>query len=144
MSAPLLACLAAAAAFYHLPPRALVAIQVVEGGRIGLTSRNADGSEDLGPMQVNTRWLAPLSAATGRPAAELRSRLVDDGCFNIRVGAAILRIEANAAAGDLGVALGHYHSRTPVRAAAYRGRVLQAAERLFASAAPVGQSVPPR
>jgi hypothetical protein len=135
MSAPLLACLAAAAAFYHLPPRALLAIQTVEGGHVGTVSRNTDGSEDLGPMQVNTRWLAPISAATGLPAPELRARLIEDGCFNIKVGAAILRIETNAAKGDLGVALGHYHSRTPARAAAYQGRVLKAAERLFASPA---------
>ena len=132
MSLPLVACLAAAAALYQLPPRALVAIQAVEGGQTGMASRNADGSEDLGLMQVNTRWLAPLAAATGLPQATLRARLVDDACFNIRVGAAILRIETNAAKGDLGVALGHYHSRTPARAEAYRGRVLRAAERLFA------------
>ena len=135
MSAPLLACLAAAAALYQLPPRALVAIQAVEGGQVGMVSRNTDGSEDLGLMQVNTRWLAPLSAATGLPGAALRARLVGDACFNLRVGAAILRIETNAAQGDLAAALGHYHSRTPVRAAAYRGRVLRAAERLFAAGA---------
>jgi len=138
MSLPLAACLAAAAAFYQLPPRALVAIQAVEGGRVGMASRNADGSEDLGPMQVNTRWLAPLAAATGLPPAELRRRLVEDACFNIRGGAAILRIETNAAQGDLQVALGHYHSRTPARATAYRARVLQAADRMFAPAAPRG------
>src|SRR5690349_10352288 len=113
MGAPLLACLATAASLYQLPPRALVAVQVVEGGRVGLASRNTDGSEDLGLMQVNTRWLAPLSAATGLPPAMLRDRLVGDACFNLTVGAAILRIETNAAKGDLAVALGHYHSHTP-------------------------------
>lgn len=135
MGAPLLACLAAAASLYQLPPRALVAVQAVEGGRVGMASRNTDGSEDLGLMQVNTRWLAPLSAATGLPPAALRARLVDDACFNLTVGAAILRIETNAARGDLAVALGHYHSHTPARAAAYQGRVLRAAERLFAGPA---------
>jgi soluble lytic murein transglycosylase-like protein len=143
MSPPLLACLAAAAAFYHLPPRALVAIQAVEGGRVGLASRNQDGSEDFGLMQVNSRWLAPLSAATGLPATELRRRLLDDGCFNITVGAAILRVETNAAKGDLGAALGHYHSRTPARATAYRARVLQAAQRLCSSTTTVRQPAPP-
>lgn len=136
MSASLLACLTAAAAFYHLPPRALLAIQATEGGRPGLASRNRDGSEDLGPMQVNTRWLAPLAAATGLPPAELRRRLLEDACFNLRTGAAILRIETNAAKGDLAVALGHYHSRTPDRADAYRARVLRSAARLFAAPPP--------
>ena len=46
MSIPSLACMAAAAAFYHLPPRVLPAIQAVEGGRPGLIQPNANGTGD--------------------------------------------------------------------------------------------------
>ena len=57
MSIPLLACMAGAAAFYHLPPRVLPSIQAVEGGAIGAVHLNSDGSQDLGLMQINTSWV---------------------------------------------------------------------------------------
>lgn len=57
MGVPFLACMTAAAAFYHLPPRALPAIHAVEGGAVGVVSHNTNGSDDLGVMQINTIWL---------------------------------------------------------------------------------------
>lgn len=131
MAVPFLACMVATAAFYHLPPRVLPAILEVEGGRPGLASRNADGSEDLGPMQVNTAWLPWLAAAAGLTPDEVRARLLADPCFNIAAAGRILRSELDTAGGDLMVSVGHYHSHTPGRAAAYRARVLAAAVRLF-------------
>jgi hypothetical protein len=131
MAIPYLACMIATAAFYHLPPRALPAIQVVEGGQVHMASRNTDGSDDLGPMQVNTVWLPWIARSTGLSTVAVRARLIDDPCFNIAAAGAILRTQLDEAHGNLLVAIGHYHSHTPERAAAYRIRVVVAAMRLF-------------
>ena len=132
MAVPYLACMALVASLYDLPPRVLPSIQAVEGGRPGLASRNANGSEDLGVMQVNTLWLPALSRYTGLSQAEVRSRLVREPCFNIAAAGAILRTYLNEAGGDLMRAIGNYHSHTPLRHQSYRDKVMRSAARLFA------------
>jgi soluble lytic murein transglycosylase-like protein len=131
MALPFLACMVAAAAWYHLPPRVLPAIQSVEGGRPGMVSHNTDGSEDLGPMQVNSSWTPRFAALVKQPEPLVRARLIYDPCFNIAAAGAIMRVYLNEAHGDLLVAVGWYHSHTPERSMAYRDQVLRAAERLF-------------
>jgi hypothetical protein len=131
MTVPHLACMLAVAAFYGLPPRVLPAIQAVEGGQVGTVSRNADGSEDLGVMQVNTRWLGPIAQLTGLPEATVHERLTGDACFNIAAAGAILHSHLQQTNGDLMRAVGNYHSRTPDLHGAYTTRVLDAANRLF-------------
>ena len=131
MGVPYLACMAAVAAFYHLPPRALPAIQQVEGGEVGRVSGNGDGSQDMGVMQINTIWLGPLARRTGLPEGEVRRRLIGDACFNIAAAGAILRIYLDEERGDLMRAVGDYHSHTPARNSAYQAKVLAAAARLF-------------
>jgi hypothetical protein len=131
MAVPHLACMLAVAAFYGLPPRVLPAIQAVEGGQVGTVSRNGDGSEDLGVMQVNTRWLGPIAQLTGLPEAAVRERLTGDACFNIAAAGAILHSHLQQTNGDLMRAVGNYHSRTPELHSAYAARVLDAANRLF-------------
>ena len=135
MPIPLLACMVATASYYHLPPRVLPSIQRVEGGRIGSVSPNTDGSEDLGVMQINTRWIQPLAALTRLAPATVRARLIDDGCFNVAAAGEILRTYLDEAHGDLMVAVGDYHSHTPTLHQAYRLRVLQAATALFVARA---------
>jgi hypothetical protein len=131
MAIPFLACMLATASYYHLPPRALPAILATEGGEVHVASRNTDGTEDLGPMQVNTIWVPMIARAAGQDAAQTRQRLLDEPCFNIAAAGAILRLELTAARGNLQVAIGHYHSHTPARAAAYRRRVASSAMRLY-------------
>jgi soluble lytic murein transglycosylase-like protein len=131
MTIPFLACMASVAAAYHLPPRVLPSIQAVEGGQPGLVHLNTDGSQDLGVMQVNTRWVQPLAWQAGMAPAVAERRLLTDGCFNITVAGAILRIYLNEAHGNLLLAVGYYNSHTPVLAKAYQLRVLHAATRLF-------------
>lgn len=131
MGLPYLACMALVASIYQLPPRVLPTIQAIEGGRPGLVARNSNGSEDLGVMQVNTLWLPALSRYTGLPEAAVRDRLIHRACFNIAAAGAILRTYLDAADGDLMRAIGNYHSHTPGLHAAYRGRVVTAARRLF-------------
>ncbi len=82
--------MALVASIYHLPPRVLPSIQLVEGGAPGVVSRNTDGSSDLGVMQVNTLWIGPLARYTGRTEADVRERLIASACFNIAAAGAIL------------------------------------------------------
>jgi hypothetical protein len=141
MAIPFLACMVATAAFYHLPPRVLPSIQVVEAGRPGTISQNTDGSADLGVMQVNTIWLPRFATITGMTAAAVRTRLIVDPCFNIAAAGAIMRIYLTEADGDLLRAVGFYHSHTPERASAYQAKVLSAAMHLFVRTTPAPATV---
>ncbi len=131
MAVPYLACMALVAQLYALPPRVLPAIQAVEGGAPGVVSRNANGSEDLGVMQINSLWLAPLARYTRLDEATVRERLTLRPCFNIAAAGAILRLYLDEAGGDLMRAVGDYHSHTPPLHDAYMAKVLDAATRLF-------------
>jgi hypothetical protein len=130
MSVPFLACMIAAASFHHLPVQALEAIQSVEGGAVGTISANKDGSADLGLMQVNTLWVPAVARATRSNETVTRTKLVADGCFSVKVAAAILDVYRVEAHGDILEAVGRYHSHTPVLKAAYQMKVLAAARRL--------------
>jgi transglycosylase-like protein with SLT domain len=123
--------MAAAAAFYHLPPRVLPAIHAVEGGRPALIQPNANGTADLGVMQINTIWIAPLARYAHMSGAAVADRLLHDPCFNITASAAIMRVYLTEAHGNLMVAIGHYHSHTPALSAAYQEKVVTAAGALF-------------
>jgi len=140
MAIPYLACMALVASLYHLPPRVLPAIQRVEGGAPGVVSHNADGSDDLGVMQVNTLWIAPLSQLTGQAPELVRARLISMPCYNIAAGGAILRAYLDEAGGDLTRAIGFYHSHTPERATRYQAKVRDAAALLFTRPADPGHN----
>jgi hypothetical protein len=131
MAIPFLACMLAVAAELHLPPRVLPAIQAVEAGQVGMARGNANGSEDLGLMQVNSLWVPVLSRLTGRQQGSLRDRLVNDGCFNIAIAGAIVRFYLRETPGDLLAAVGNYHSHTPIRHQAYQEKVVSAAIKMF-------------
>jgi soluble lytic murein transglycosylase-like protein len=124
-----LTCMALAAALNDLPPRVLPAIQAVEGGRVGSIHRNANGTADLGVMQINTVWLPTLAAGLGQAPAELRQRLIGDPCFNIVIAGAILRLHLDEERGDLWRAIGDYHSRRPASNQGYQLKVGMAAIR---------------
>jgi hypothetical protein len=131
MSVPFLACMAAAASFYHLPPRVLPSIQLVEGGRPGLIQPNANGTADLGLMQINTIWIEPLARFANLSPQAVAYRLLDDPCFNVAAAAAILRVYLSEARGNLMIAIGHYHSHSPAFSATYQQKVVDAAGMLF-------------
>ena len=116
---------------FRLPPRVLPSIQHIEGGRPGLTHLNTDGSTDLGVMQVNSRWVPRVAAVLRQPEDAVHDRLRDDACFNIEVGAAIMRVCLRQTGGDLLRAVGFYHSHTPSRAEDYLSRVMRAAAMMF-------------
>lgn len=122
------ACVRSAASHYRLPPLALVGILETEGGKPGQAVRNADASEDLGPMQINSRWLSRLSRY-----GLTRGRLLEDPCANVWAGAWILA-RAYARDGDIWTAIGHYHSRNRVESRRYRRRVARAISRWIGAA----------
>ena len=121
----MLACMATVAAFYHLPPQALPAIHRIEAGHLGSVVHNRNGTDDLGPMQVNTAWLPLLSRRTGVSERRLRAALIGQACFNVAVAGAILRLSLDQAGGDLLTAVGYYHSHTPGLREAYAQHVLE-------------------
>lgn len=64
----------------------------VEGGRVGQqVGPNVNGTYDLGPMQVNTRWVPVLLAPGALRTRQRNGLLRDDGCVNVRVAAWILK-----------------------------------------------------
>ncbi len=136
MAVPYLACMALVASIYHLPPRVLPAIHGVEGGAPGVVHPNTDGSEDYGVMQVNSRWLPPLARYTRLPPEMVRQRLVGEPCFNIAAAGLIMRTYLDEAHGDLMLAVGDYHSHTPLLNRSYQAQVMQSAWNLFGGRPP--------
>jgi hypothetical protein len=132
MAVPFVACMTLAASLYSLPPRVLPSIHVVEGGQVATAHPNRDGSEDLGYMQVNTRWLPALYRYTGQPQETVRQNLLSRVCYNIAAAGLIMRTYLNETRGDLMRAIGNYHSHTAPLNQAYQAQVLGSAERLFA------------
>jgi hypothetical protein len=133
MAVPFAACMALIASLYNLPPRVLPSIHVVEGGQAGTVHTNRDGTEDLGYMQVNTRWLPALSGYSGLPVAAVRQNLLIRPCFNIAAAGLILRGYLDETRGNLLLAVGDYHSHTPQLNSDYQHRVVNSALSLFAS-----------
>jgi hypothetical protein len=126
-----LACMLQAAQYYALPPRVLPSIQAVEGGAVGSVHVNTDGTSDLGVMQVNTRWVAPIAARIHDTQAAVQARLTGDSCFNIAAAALILRGYMNETHDDLLQAVGDYHSHTRLLNLAYRAHVVAVAQAMF-------------
>lgn len=127
MVIPYYSCMVAAEAAYHLPVHALPAIQKVEGGWVGAVRPNSNGSHDLGLMQVNTLWVAPLAYASGLPASEVATRLILDPCFNITAAAYVLHHYVLEEHGDLWRAIGDYHSHSTWLSTTYKLKVLSEA-----------------
>jgi hypothetical protein len=125
-------CVADAALEHDVPLAALMGILAAEGGTVGVALRNANGSWDLGPFQVNTCNLNELVVQGFTPDAIMR-----DGCENARAAAWILRREY-ARAGDLWQAIGAYHSRSPQLRDAYTARVRKHLARMERGILPAG------
>jgi soluble lytic murein transglycosylase-like protein len=119
-------CFLSIASNYALPPSVLLGILRTEHGQVGHWSTNSNGSHDLGPMQVNdATWLkrvAELQFNGNKTRTE--TALIYDGCYNLNVGAWILRQYLNEADGNYFTAIGYYHSHNPAKANAYRVRFI--------------------
>lgn len=101
----------------------VLAVMKTEGGHVGEYSRNSNGSYDIGPMQVNSIHLPELSKVYGIPEADMSQLLAYHGCFNVAVGAWLLRRRTNEAAGDFWYGIGRYHSAAKADSKKYILRV---------------------
>lgn len=121
------ACVLEEAKRQHLEPWRLLAVLKAEDGRVGTFSRNigANGatSYDLGPMQVNSVHLDELTRVYGVPRGQMAQLLAYDGCFNVSVGAWMLRTKTNEAGGDFWYGIGRYHSKNNTKSTPYILRV---------------------
>ena len=125
----LAACVLMASNTYHVPPAIMIGVMQVEGGHIGQAAGpNFNGTYDLGPMQVNTRWVPQLAALWHVNYHTAYSWLKDDGCVNVHVAAWILRQKLDETGNYYG-AIAHYHSATPGEGGRYAARVIAAMDR---------------
>ncbi len=125
----LAACLLMASSTYQVPPAVMIGIMTVEGGHIGqAVGPNDNGTYDLGPMQVNSRWLPQLATTWHVNAATARNWVRDDGCVNVHVAAWILK-QKIAETGSLYGGIAHYHSATPGLGYRYAAKVVGVMDR---------------
>lgn len=103
-----LSCINQVASAYRIPSKLLIAILNVEGGRHGLIHHNTNGSDDLGEMQINTRWWPTLYQNHITP-----QDVLNKPCLNLRVGAWILA-KSIGESNNLLQGVGNYNSHTPV------------------------------
>ncbi|MEM5433794.1 lytic transglycosylase domain-containing protein [Paraburkholderia diazotrophica] len=120
LAAPLAAhadCVLDAAKYHRVNPTVLLAIAVVESKmRPDAMHVNANGSHDMGVMQINSIHLPEL-ARYGVKREDLY-----DGCKNVYTGAWILRKRLDEY-GNTWAAIGAYHSATPALRDGYAARV---------------------
>lgn len=121
----LASCLILAAKTYNVPPAVLYGIYKVEGGKVGMASKNTNGTYDYGPMQINTVWLKELMKHWDVNKRTAIHWLKNDECTNVGVAAWILKSHLDET-GSLPKAIAYYHSRTPKIGERYRKKVIRA------------------
>jgi soluble lytic murein transglycosylase-like protein len=85
-------CATYAAQEYQLPRILLLSIIKTEsGGKVSAMNRNTNGTVDTGIMQINSKWVQHLEYKFGIKNATYHVK--NDVCYNIRVGAWILKKE---------------------------------------------------
>lgn len=109
-------CIARAAKAFKTSEQIIKVLLDIEGGRVGMESKNTNGSYDLGPMQINDRVWVKHAARFNITRQQLR----DDACLNIYTGTWIFMQEFQRVQ-DLGMAIAHYHSKTGKFQARYLG-----------------------
>lgn len=104
-------CFEQAVATYSVNVDLLRAVAQVESG-LNRNARhvNMDGSEDLGVMQINSRWLRTLAKY------RLTREHLLDACTNIHIGAWILANKASKM-GWTWYSVGAYNARDPAKRA---------------------------
>ncbi len=112
-------CIHQAALHHNVPVAALYGILAVERGTVGERSKNKNGTEDYGVMQVNTCWLEELEEQ-GISAEQLEN----NGCLNVFTSAWILKKHLDTT-GNIWLAIGRYHSGTKDYAKNYTLKIFQ-------------------
>jgi len=120
-SAPCFACFELAASRYQVPVTLLKAIAQVESAHNPrAVNFNANGTRDLGLMQINSSWLPLLRKMS------VTEQALWDPCVNTLVAAWLLS-ENFKRWGNTYRALGAYHSPNAERQLRYATRVIRAA-----------------
>jgi soluble lytic murein transglycosylase-like protein len=128
---PAHACWEAAAARYRVSSELLYAIARTESAlNPQAVGRNANGTRDIGLMQINSTWL-PTLATHG-----IGERDLFDACTNIHVGAWILAGNVQRL-GYTWDAVGAYNAASPARRRAYAEKVRRHLRSTTAAAPPV-------
>jgi soluble lytic murein transglycosylase-like protein len=110
-------CWDAAARPYGIDPTLLLTIAQLESGLNDTAlHRNADGSDDIGVMQINSHWLPTLRRYG------IDRKALYQPCTNERVGAWILA-DAIGRYGSTWRAIGSYNARTPAKQLAYAEKI---------------------
>ncbi len=102
---------------FRIPRVLILLILDTEGGWVGASAHNTNGTDDLGPMQVNTSWL-PTFARFGIT----RDLLQNHACVNVYAGSWILAtlLKEHLSLVDV---IAFYHSPTPKHQAEYLTQV---------------------
>ena len=126
------ACIEAAASTWHISPVVIVILLHVEGGSLGAVHPNANGTVDIGPMQINQIWLPTLARHWRLTVPQTYAALENDFCANVVAGTWILNKAIKAAHGHLWRGVAYYHSHTRVFEGEYLRAVLAEARHLRA------------
>ncbi|SER25919.1 lytic transglycosylase domain-containing protein [Sphingobium sp. YR768] len=93
-----------------------------EAGWIGAEVANTNGTHDLGPLQINSWWVARIAAHIDRPKTHVHHWLRFDPCFNAEAARWVF-LSALRTTGDYWKAVGVYHSPTAWRQRNYTASV---------------------
>lgn len=106
-------CIVREAQKQQLEPEMVWAILRQENGRVNKHSVNSNKTVDIGPMQINNgkmeRYIRDLQSKTTMTYEQFKHRLYTDACFNVSVGAYVLRTKINAAGSNF-KGMGWYNS----------------------------------
>lgn len=105
-----------------------------EGGWLGAAVLNTNGSQDLGPLQINTWWVPRIASLVRHPVAHVRHWLRTDACFNVGAARWIF-LTALSESRDYWSAVGIYHSPTAWRQRRYAMSVADKLKRRFGASA---------
>ncbi|WP_247744469.1 lytic transglycosylase domain-containing protein [Sulfitobacter sp. R18_1] len=121
------ACIIAAASTFNIDPLIIAGIMKTEGGKVGRYSTNSNGTLDLGPMQINDGvWIDEVANTFFLGDENMaRQKLLNDGCFNIKAGAWILRQNIDLSDGNVLEGIGRYHSWTPKHKTRYQSKFME-------------------
>ena len=101
-----------------------------EAGWIGAAIPNANGTYDLGPLQINSWWVPRLASLLDRSSGDVTHWLRNDACFNAEAARWIF-LSGLASTGSFWKAIGAYHSPTSFRQRSYASAVAKHLGRRF-------------
>lgn len=141
---PTYECLYQEANRQSIPPELILAVMKTEGGKLGQFQKNTNGSYDIGPMQINSTWIPKLAKKLNESTSRVEFTLAYNGCWNMAVGAWILRDAINEAyqksggkvisVREIWQGVAWYNSHTPKYGTPYAWRVHGNLKKILAAA----------